>query len=135
MKKKLFYRVCNVRTYQGLWYSFNGDFTGLIHKKFDFCTNNTLPMPHDPEIIGYLSAMDKLEDIFHWFSREDIIRLQDFGFFLYEYEATDYRQHQNHWIFEKNTARVLNRISYNDVTDLNRGDDPFKKELSLKQHL
>jgi hypothetical protein len=76
-----------------------------------------------------------VEDIFHWFSREDIIRLQDFGFFLYEYEATDYRQHQNHWIFEKNTARVLNRISYNDVTDLNPGDDPFKKELSINQHL
>lgn len=37
---KLFYRVCNHETEQGLWYSFNGNFTGLIHNEFNFCKNN-----------------------------------------------------------------------------------------------
>ena len=30
---KRFYRVSNVETQQGLWYNFNGEFTGLIHNE------------------------------------------------------------------------------------------------------
>ena len=34
MKKKLFYRVANNKTQQGLWYDFNGKFTGFIASFF-----------------------------------------------------------------------------------------------------
>ena len=50
MEKKIFYRVANNQTEQGLWYDFAGNFTGLIHSKFDFCLNTKLPMPFDKEI-------------------------------------------------------------------------------------
>ena len=33
---KRFYRVCNTDTQQGLWYHFDGKFTGLIHDDFNF---------------------------------------------------------------------------------------------------
>lgn len=49
---KQFYRVCNVETKQGLWYDQKGEFTGLIHTEFNFCTNSNLPMPYDENIRG-----------------------------------------------------------------------------------
>ena len=39
---KTFYRVCNTKTRQGLWYNQKGEFTGLIHNKFNFCQNSKL---------------------------------------------------------------------------------------------
>lgn len=30
--KKMFFRVCNPETEQGLWYDFKGNFTGFIHE-------------------------------------------------------------------------------------------------------
>lgn len=42
-----FYRVCNLETYQGLWYDYKGNFTGLIHNEFNFCANSELKMVWD----------------------------------------------------------------------------------------
>ena len=39
---KTFYRVNHEQTKQGLWYKFEGEFSGLIHSEFKFCTNNEL---------------------------------------------------------------------------------------------
>lgn len=75
----LFYRVGNVETNQGLWYDNKGNFTGDIHKKFDFCKNSKLPMPYNPEIIGFLSAVNKIEDLSEWFSIEDLKNLGKHG--------------------------------------------------------
>jgi hypothetical protein len=60
---KTFYRVCNPKTEQGLWYDFKGKFTGLIHDEFNFCSNSSLAMPFDEELIGWLSATDSLDEL------------------------------------------------------------------------
>jgi hypothetical protein len=52
MNAKTFYRVANVTTNQGLWYNIDGEFTGLIHKKYSFCRSNVLPMPFDENLNG-----------------------------------------------------------------------------------
>jgi len=70
-----FYRVNHEHTQQGLWYEFNGNFSGLIHNEFNFCTNNQLKMDFDPELVGWLSATDSLESLWNWFTMEDIIKL------------------------------------------------------------
>jgi hypothetical protein len=44
MVNKTFYRVCNNDSLQGLWYNYDGTFTGLIHNEFNFCVNNELKM-------------------------------------------------------------------------------------------
>lgn len=95
---KRFYRVCREFNYQGLWYKPNGEFSGLIHNKYDFCKSSQLEMPYDPEIVGWLSTTDTLEDLYNWFPKDDILRLQGHGFFIYEYWADVYRPHQNHWV-------------------------------------
>ena len=108
---KTFYRVGNVVNNQGLWYDMEGRFTGLIHKSLSFCKNRGLQMPYDPDISGYLSTVDKLEDLGAWFSAEDLEKLYPFGYRVLEYEATDYKTHSGHWLVNQETSvlvKVLN---------------------------
>lgn len=104
METKIFYRIGNVKTKQGLWYDYDGNFTGLIHDKFSFCTNSKLPMPYDPKIVGWLSTTDKLNDLFLWFTKEDIKNLEPFGYGITIFEATDYKIFENHWVINQQNS-------------------------------
>jgi hypothetical protein len=74
---KTFYRVCNDESKQGLWYKYDGNFTGLIHQyPFNFCKNHDLKMDFDDQLVGWLSAVENLDDLYQWFTVEDIKRLQ-----------------------------------------------------------
>lgn len=106
MKPKIFYRIANNITKQGLWYDYKGNFTGLIHKKYNFCESSKLPMPYDPTIIGWLSVTDKLETLFLWFSKDEIKKLEKFGYELTVYEATEYKIYENHWIINQNSSKI-----------------------------
>lgn len=111
---RLFYRVCNIETKQGLWYNQAGDFTGLIHDRYNFCMHNALKMNFDPEIVGWLSATDDLQALYQWFPVEDIHRLQQFGYFLHEYHAKDIRFYERfqHLIINQATSIVGRRIIF-----------------------
>lgn len=110
--KKKFYRVCNTETKQGLWYAYNGLFTGLIHKDFVFCQNNSLVMDFDSELVGWLSATDSLEDLYRWFTESDIINLQKFGWYIHEFEAENYKFYERfqHIIIEQASSKVIRKI-------------------------
>lgn len=108
--KKEFYRVANTATNQGLWYDADGTFTGLIHNEFKFCTNNELQMPFDKDIVGWLSATEKLEELWFWFTKEDIEQLERHGWFITIYEAEKYRFHNNHWVICQETSIVKQRL-------------------------
>lgn len=108
--KKTFYRVANVDTEQGLWYDFKGNFTGNIHGKFNFCMNSKLPMPFDNDIVGWLSATETLDELFSWFSKEDIERLEKAGYCITVYEASEYRFYNNHWLIKQDSSKLLERI-------------------------
>jgi len=113
---KRFYRVCNTDTKQGLWYDFKGNFTGLIHNKFNFCKNNTLEMKFDPEIVGYLSATDSLDTLYQWFTKEDIIELQNHNYFIHIYETDDYKFYERfqHLIINQNNSKLIDKIILNN---------------------
>lgn len=110
-RAKTFYRVCNLDTKQGLWYSYDGQFTGLIHDGFAFCKNSDLRMDFDPELVGWLSAVEKLEDLYHWFSVEDIKRLQKHGWYIYEYSAENYKFYERfqHQVICQKTSTVVTK--------------------------
>lgn len=112
MDNKIFYRVSNIETSQGLWYDPNGNFTGLIHTKFDFCENNKLRMDFDESIVGYLSTVQELNDLYRWFSKEDILRLQEFNYFIHEYETKDFRFYDRfqHWLINQENSVLTKRI-------------------------
>ena len=109
---KTFYRVCHKETLQGLWYTYAGDFTGLIHNEFNFCLNNTLEMEFDETIVGWLSATDSLESLWVWFTQEDIKALQEHGWYIHEFEAEDVRFYERfqHLIIKQETSKVIKLI-------------------------
>lgn len=98
-----FYRVCNPEQAQGLWYSFDGEFTGLIHDRFKFCLNNELRMDFDEDIVGYLSAVPDLGILWQWFTEDDVRELQKHGWFIHEYESEDY------WFYERFQHHVIHK--------------------------
>lgn len=107
-----FYRVCNTETQQGLWYDFQGGFTGLIHKDFNFCKNNTLAMDFDEELVGYLSATDSLESLYHWFPEEDIKELQKHNYFIHLYETENYKFYEKfqHLVINQKDSKLIKQI-------------------------
>lgn len=104
-----YFRVCHKDTLQGLWYAFNGEFTGLIHTDFSFCQNNELIMEFDEELVGWLSAVETLDNLFNWFSKEDIERLEAYGWFIHEFEAENVKFYDRfqHMVIKQDTAKVI----------------------------
>ena len=107
---KLYYRIANKDTKQGLWYDQKGNFTGLIHNEFNFCMNSNLEMPFDAELIGWLSATESIEELFNWFSVEDIKRLEVYGWFISVYEAERVKAYKNHLVICQETSRLIECI-------------------------
>ncbi len=112
MENNIFYRVCHKDTLQGLWYDYKGQFTGLIHNEFDFCLNNELEMEFDEEIVGWLSATDSLDTLWNWFPKDDIIKLQEHGWFVFKFEASDVKFYERfqHLIIKQDTSKVLDML-------------------------
>lgn len=110
MEKQIFFRVANIETQQGLWYDYDGEFTGLIHNEFDFCENSELPMPYNEDIRGWLSAVEDLDDLWFWFPKKDLIRLQEHGWYVYAYQAAAWKTHENHVVIKQETAIPILRI-------------------------
>lgn len=104
----IFYRVGNTnKENQGLWYKPNGEFSGDIHNKYNFCKNYELPMPFDIECVGFLSATKTLEELYVWFSQEDIVRLKSYGFSILKYESEDYKYHGSHWLINQYSSKLI----------------------------
>lgn len=103
----LYYRIAHKDSKQGLWYDASGNFTGLIHNEFNFCTNSGLEMPFDPEIVGWLSATKTLEELFNWFPKDDIERLEKHGWFITVYDADKVKEYKNHLVICQETSRVV----------------------------
>ena len=109
---KTFYRVCNDESKQGLWYKYDGHFLGLIHNRFNFCVNRDLKMEYDPELVGWLSAVETLEELYNWFPDYDIKELQNFGWFIHEYEVDNHRFYDRfqHPVICQKTSKLSKRI-------------------------
>ncbi|MFA9239450.1 MAG: hypothetical protein ACEQSQ_06115 [Candidatus Paceibacteria bacterium] len=114
---KTFYRISNIETQQGLWYDYNGNFTGLIHDKFNFCKNSGLEMPFDEELVGYLSATDSLENLWNWFSVEDINKLEEHGYFIHVFKTDDYKWYDRfkHWVINQKNSKIVDKILLNQL--------------------
>ena len=110
--EKLFYRVCHEETFQGLWYTFEGNFAGLIHKDFNFCLHNELAMDFDEEIVGWLSATTSLETLHEWFPIKDIIELQKHGYYIHTFKAEDFKFYERfqHTIIKQDTSKMTQKI-------------------------
>ena len=107
---KLFYRIGTEST-EGLWYNKDGIFNGLIHKEFQWLNASSLLMPFEPELVGFISVADSLEHLYQWFSRKEILKLQENGFSILEYQANDYKFYD---LYKHNVINQ-NSILYNKI--------------------
>lgn len=107
--KKQFFRIANSNTEQGLWYTFNGEFTGLIHNEYKFCTNSALRMDFDEEIVGWLSAADSIENLLQWFTKKDIEGLKKYGYEIHVYEADEIKWYErfSHWVIKQSSSKCV----------------------------
>lgn len=112
-EEKTFYRVSHEVTKQGLWYARDGRFTGLIHDELSFCANYALSMDFDPEVVGYVSVVETLEQLYHWFPVGDILRLQERGWFAYEYRSGDYKWYERfgHYLAKMDSIKEVRKIT------------------------
>lgn len=108
MKPKTFYRVCQKDTLQGLWYSQGGTFSGLIHNQFSFCKNHKLKMDFDSELVGWVSVVEHLDHLWAWFTKEDVKKLQDHGWFIHSFISSEYRFYERfqHLVMKQNSCKV-----------------------------
>lgn len=109
---KTFYRVCDLNSMQGLWYDYNGQFTGLIHNKFNFCTNSELKMDFDQEIVGWLSAVEELDHLWQWFTKDDVKKLQEHNYNIFQFECDEHKFYERfqHIIINQAKARPTQKI-------------------------
>lgn len=106
--RKIFYRVENPKTQNGLWYDIEGNFTGIIHRdEFNMLQNHKLPMPFNKDIQGWLSCVEKIEEIEAWFNKDDMMILRPKGYVLSEYESTDFKKVDGHWIMKREASKII----------------------------
>jgi hypothetical protein len=128
-EKRKYYRVCHKDSIQGLWYDYNGEFTGNIHGKLNFCKNSELRMDFDEEIVGWLSATDSIESLFLWFTKEDIKQLQEHGWFIHEFEAEHVKFYDRfqHFIIKQDTSKPIRIIDIEEVVSLLQEQTPLSE--------
>jgi hypothetical protein len=120
MDKKRFYRVGIVNNNNtGLWYNQQGEFTGLIHEKFEWLGASKLEMPYDTEIVGYLSVADSMQHLYQWFTKDEILKLQECGYAVFEYVADDYKFYN---LYQHNVINAQTSI-VNNIIILNNNDN------------
>ena len=103
------YRIENPLTMQGMWYSGEGLYTGLI-TRFGDALCQDVPMDFDPQFkIGgdWFSACDTVEGLRAWFSKNDISRLQSMGYGLYEFRPDHTRTVNGHAVFLRGRAGTV----------------------------
>lgn len=66
-------------------------------------------MPNNTNITGYLSATATLSDLFNWFPKDDILKLQKFGYRIEEYESENYKYIDNHYVICETTSKLLTK--------------------------
>ena len=108
----LFYRVCNTGSQQGLWYDFDGNFTGNIHTQYNFCTHTNLLMDYDPKIVGWLSAAQSFDQLLQWFPLKDIIKLQKDGYcvHIYDCDVPKFYEKFEHPIIAHDKITLVNKM-------------------------
>lgn len=103
----IYYRVCHIRTKQGLWYDYDGKFTGLIHKDFAFCYNSDLNMPFNEDVQGWLSATATIKELYDWFPKRDILQLQTKGWYIAAFEANEIKPAKGHVLINQNSSKLI----------------------------
>lgn len=107
----------------GLWYNGNGDwcFESGIGALGDECKTKTLPMDYDwrykQDGRDWFSSCSNIEDLLHWYSKEDATKLMNNGFVFTRYLATEYVEYPMETVFIKETCLKREEIDFLSLFD------------------
>lgn len=116
---KWLYRLEAVDENNGLWYNSKNEYVwGCKDCKGEA---KDLPMGYDPRyhIDGknWFSSCSNVEDLLHWYSKEDAIFLLEHGFVFTKYLAKDYHEFELETVFLKETAEAREVIDFLSLFD------------------
>lgn len=107
LKPKWLYRLESTNPQKGLWYNSNGEYVWTIGE-IDNCQTKYLPMGYDERYQKdgrqWHSSCSNKEDLSHWFSLNDALRLIEMGFSFVRYLATEYVEYEKETTFIKETS-------------------------------
>lgn len=110
MDNQLFFRVHHPDNL-GLWYNANGEFTQEIQKHDISCAN--LEMDYNEDCVGgFLSCTDSLDNLFNWFSKAEIQRLEEAGYRACVFKANESKFHEKykHFLFKEEGSILVAQI-------------------------
>lgn len=118
MKPKWVYRLESIDPEHGLWYDAKGRYVWDIGELPD-CQTKDLPMDYDPRYHkdgrSWHSSCSHLEDLAHWYSLEDALKLIAQGFRFSKYLATEYVEYPLETTFIKETCLDRQTVDIRDV--------------------
>lgn len=110
------YRIQNRDTTDGMWRTtFNGQ-PAVLYLSDKRLAN--LPMPEDKSKYNkdgkeWKCAVDNIEKLYDWFSKEDILELIKMNFFVMKFETDDYIDDGNQILFNCNSMKNVVEITIN----------------------
>lgn len=107
----------------GLWYNGEGKwcFESGIGALGDECKTKELPMDYDwrykQDGRDWFSSCSNIEDLLHWYSKEDATKLMNNGFVFTRYLATEYVEYPMETVFIKETCLKREEIDFLSLFD------------------
>lgn len=107
----------------GLWYNGDGKwcFEEGIGALGDECKTKELPMDYDwrykQDGRNWFSSCSNIEDLLHWYSKEDATKLMNNGFVFTRYLATEYVEYPMETVFIKETCLKREEIDFLSLFD------------------
>lgn len=115
---KWLYRLESITPENGLWYNSDNEMVWGIGKLPD-CKTKDLPMGYDERYHKdgkcWFSSCSRKEDLTHWYSLEDALKLIENGFVFTKYLAVDYVEYDLETTFLKETALKREVIDIKDL--------------------
>lgn len=108
--EKTFFRIHHPDNL-GLWYNKDGVFTRELDKYSLSCAN--LEMDKNDDCAGgFLSCTDTLDNLFNWFTREEIQRLEEAGYRACVFKAQEHKFHDKykHFLFKEEGSILVAQI-------------------------
>lgn len=120
MQGKIVCRVCTTDGIgEGIWYDKFGNQKNNGLPSFQFYHAPTFPMPYSKEHADFISVANNIQELFFWFTPEDIKQLEPMGYYITLFEAEKLKEYEFepgkfHIVAEKKSMKRLGTVKIED---------------------
>jgi hypothetical protein len=112
---QLYYRVQQEDNTQGLWYNRDGTFNNrIVTPEYNYLKAHSVPMSFDKEIAGgWLSAVKNIKTLDNWFSKDELEKLKEQGFYVFEFKVEQARFYEpyQHDLIHAESSIIVDKIN------------------------